>query len=129
MKEYTKEYLDNVCERIKSMGFRVFVKKDSTYGYFSDGKGVGYFQLEWGGFAGVSVSTVNAKGSGCTGYGVEAEIGFSDLTEELLREAFQKYPNWVRSSDMKVCNKYKGLDDFLQNYWDKDNLIEYESTN
>lgn len=124
MKEDAKEYLRLVCEAIKSHGMRVFVRKDCTYGYFSDGKGVGYFQLEYSGYAGFSISTVNAKGSSCSGYSVAREIGIADLTEGMLKEAFLPYPSWVCGLDMVRVKKYKDLDDFLRNYENKDNLIE-----
>lgn len=123
MNKYTKEYLKQICEAIKSYGMRVFVRKDSTYGYFSDGKGVGYFQLEYNGSAGFSISTVNANGGG---YRVVSNASIDEVTEEKLKEAFQVYPNWVHSDiDRVPVIKYKDLDDFLRKYWDKDRLVEY----
>lgn len=123
----TQEYFKEVCDKIKSYGFRVFVKKDKTYGYFSDGKGVGYFQLEWDGYDGVSLTTVNAKGSGCSGFSVKGESGgyaLDELTDGLLRKAFVTYPDWVSGWHVTKSVKYRDLEHFLSEYWDRENLIE-----
>ena len=126
---YTEEYFREVCERIKSQGFRVFVCTSTgyLYGYFSDGKGIGYFQLEWDGYDGTSLCTVNAAGSGCSGYSVKGESGgftLEELTEEVLRQAFVAYPSWVNALHKVRCIKYRDLEHFLNEYWDKENLKE-----
>lgn len=124
------DYAMQAAEQISRLGFRVFVKKNmSTYGFFSDGKGIGYFQAN---FDGIGISTVNAKGSACSGYSVKGEEpGYllNELTPDILRQAFVAYPSWVRSFEAKFVKKYRDLEHFLSEYWDKDNLIEYESTN
>lgn len=121
---YREEYLREVAAKIKGFGFRVFaVMHDGFYyGYFSDGKGVGYFEATP--FIGIHLSTHNAKGSGCGGYEVADGLSVDDLTEEQLRECFVSYPSWVRSLDMKKVVKHKDLDDFLKNYWNAKQLVE-----
>lgn len=124
-----KSYFELACRRIKSMGYRVFVSTriGNNYGFVSDGKGVGYFQLTWDGIA---FSTYNKPGSSCSGYSVNAE-GKSYLVEEIdervVETTFGKYPVWVGRLDWVRVEKYKDLDEFLQNYWNKEKLTEYES--
>lgn len=131
-------YFDAACERIKSFGFRVFAHENKPgdfkyyYGYFSDGKNIGYFQL--GDFFGVRWSTVNGPGShGCgSGFSCEDEgVGIDDLTVERLREAFQGVPYWYRlGKGERVC-KWQDLDTFLRDQqtrkekgWFTSNLVE-----
>lgn len=119
-------YFEQVCKKIKQAGYRVFVRKGAEYGYYSDGLGVAYFQLEWGGWDGVSLSTVNAKGSGCSGYSVKGSGGgysLDELTKELLAKGFRAYPDWVHTPD-KVVKKYRDLNHFLSEYWNAQNLKE-----
>ena len=67
-----KTYFEIAAREIKNLGFRVFVHINKNgqfpyyFGFFSDGKNVGYFQL--GDFGGVRWSTVNAPGSFCSGF-------------------------------------------------------------
>ena len=122
-------YFEQACAKIKQAGYRVFVRDGEEYGYYSDGQGVAYFQLEWEGWNGVSLSTVNAKGSYCSGYSVRGDHdGYSlgELTKDLLEKGFRKYPEWLRAYEAqgKVVVKYRDLDHFLSEYWDKKNLIE-----
>ena len=116
-----KEYFDAAARRIKELGFRVFVREHkpgengSYWGYFSDGKSVGYFQLGW--YFGICWSTVNAPGSKGVGTGFSCEdegVEYTDLTAERLREAFQAVPYWYRlGKDDKVV-KFRDLDEFLE---------------
>ena len=131
-------YFKKAVERIKSFGFRVFVHENKPgelpycYGYFSDGKNIGYFQLGW--FFGVRWSTVNGPGSHNVGTGFSCEddgVEVSQLTPERLREAFQSVPYWYRlGRNERVC-KWKDLDAFLEDQrmraekgWYHSNLVE-----
>ena len=116
-----KEYFDAASQHIKNLGFRVFVHENKPgefpyyYGYFSDGKNIGYFQL--GDFFGVRWSTVNGPGShGCgSGFSCEDEgVEYDKVTRPMLEQAFVSVPSWYRlGKDEKVC-KWKGLDQFLE---------------
>ena len=129
-----KDYFDSAVAKIKSFGFRVFVKENkpgdypSYWGYFSDGKNVGYFQLGW--FFGVRWSTVNAPGSHGVGTGFSCEddgVEVSSLTPERLREAFQAVPYWYRLGKNEKVVKFRDLDQFLEHHRTRDNwynLIE-----
>jgi len=124
-----KEYFKKACDKVKSMGYRVFVstRPSNNYGFISDGKGVGYFQLTWDG---ISFSTYNKPGSGCGGYSVNPDgesYLVDDIDERVVETTFGKYPAWVRTLDWVKVEKYRDLDEFLQNYWDKKNLKEYAS--
>ena len=122
--KYYEDYLKEAAAKIKEFGFRVFVvmRDGFYYGFFSDGKNIGYFEA--GPFVGVSLGTYNANGSDCSGYQVASELAIAELTEENLRECFSVYPSWVRPLDMKKVVKYKDLDDFLKNYWSAKELVE-----
>lgn len=124
-----KEYFKKACDKVKSMGYRVFVstRLGNNYGFISDGKGVGYFQLAWDG---ISFSTHNKPGSGCSGYSVNPDgesYLVEDIDERIVETSFVKYPSWVGRLNMVRVEKYRDLDEFLQNYWDRENLKEYES--
>lgn len=124
-----KEYFKKACDKVKSMGYRVFVstRPGNNYGFISDGKGVGYFQLTWDG---IGFTTCNKPGSGCSGYSVNPDgesYLVDDIDERVVETTFGKYPAWVRSLDWVKVEKYRDLDEFLQNYWDKKNLKEYAS--
>ena len=118
---YDKAYFDATAEKIKSLGFRVFVKENrpgvpsSLWGFFSDGKNIGYFQLGY--FFGVRWSTVNAPGSRGVGTGFSCEdegVEYWDLTRERLREAFQAVPHWYRLGRNEKVVKFRDLDEFLE---------------
>lgn len=124
-----KPYFKQACYKIKSMGYRVFVstRPGNNYGFISDGNGIGYFQLTWDG---ISFATYNKPGSGCSGYSVNANgesYLVDDIDERIVETTFCKYPAWVGRFEWKPVKKYESLDEFLQNYWDKKNLKEYES--
>lgn len=72
----TKEQLYEAANKIKSLGFRVWIPTDSLekgyyYGYYSDGKNIAYFQLGY--FFGVCWCTINAPGSHGVGTGFSCE--------------------------------------------------------
>jgi len=128
-----KEYFDAASQHIKNLGFRVFVHENKPgefpyyYGYFSDGKNVGYFQL--GDFFGVRWSTVNGPGShGCgTGFSCEDQgVEYYKLTRPMLEQAFVSFPSWYRPEKNDKVVKYRDLDHFLscrkETYWS--NLVE-----
>lgn len=124
-----KEYFKKACDKVKSMGYRVFVstRPGNNYGFISDGKGVGYFQLTLGG---IGFTTHNKPGSGCSGYSVNPDgksYLVDDIDERVVETTFGKYPAWVGTLEWVKVEKYRDLDEFLQNYWDKKNLKEYES--
>lgn len=130
------DYFNAVARHIKEQGFRVLVHKDDgtdhhTYGYFSDGRNIGYFETAFGGV--VHLSTYNAPGSQCGGYSIYVPDGngretrdlcISDLSKETLSWAFALYPAWVKPFDMKKVVKYKDLEDFLSSYWNRENFVE-----
>lgn len=105
---------------IKRMGYRVFVIGDNelTYGFFSDGKNVGYFQQNELG-EGVQLATVNkTPGSIGTGYLLETggkAIPVNELTKEYMEKAFHDYPDYFSREDKEFmhCIKYISLDNFL----------------
>lgn len=122
--KYYEDYLKEAARKIKEFGFRVFVVMHDGfyYGFFSDGKNIGYFEAKP--FIGVNLSTHNAKGSDCSGYQVASELAVDELTEQNLRECFSVYPSWVGPLDVVKVVKEKDLDDFLKNYWNAKQLVE-----
>ena len=108
---------------IRRMGYRVFVINDNelTYGFFSDGKNIGYFQQNELG-DGVQLATVN-KTPGSYGANYLLETGgkanpVNKLTKEYLEKAFRMYPEYFDDEDKQImpCIKYLGLEEFLANH-------------
>ena len=123
-----EQYFNETLEQVKALGFRVFKCTDTNYHYafYSDGVNIGYLQYDM--YVGWHISTVNAKGSYCSGmrvYDGEKELfKAEELTKELLSKAFVTYPDWMSSRDRKHVVKYRDLDDFLNRYWNLKNLKE-----
>lgn len=126
MSNYADNYFRQVCKHIKAQGFRVFIVKgtDSHYGYYSDGVGIGYFQLEWNGMNGVSLSTANKRRNFIVKGDVWDSYTIAELTREELVKAFKPYPDWVRLSERCGAVQWSGLSEFLNGYWQKDKLKE-----
>jgi len=115
-----KEYFDAASQHIKNLGFRVFVHENKPgedpyyYGYFSDGKNIGYFQLGY--FFGVRWSTVNGPGShGCgSGFSCEDEgVEYGRITRQMLEKAFVSIPSWYRPGRDEWVVKWRDLQHFL----------------
>ncbi len=124
-----KEFL-KTATHIKAMGFRVFIYKDdqTTYGYYSDGTHVGYFQ-QCGSTDGVSIATRN-KVPGSYGMGLLLEphckpLPLKDITKEYLQKGFLSHPEYFSEDDrlMMPNIKYGNLDEFLSSI-DTDNIEE-----
>lgn len=114
-----KEFL-KTATHIKAMGFRVFIHKDdqTTYGYYSDGTHVGYFQ-QCGSTDGVSIATRN-KVPGSCGMGLLLEphckpLPLKDITKEYLQKGFLSHPEYFSEDDrlMMPNIKYGNLEEFL----------------
>ena len=106
------------AERIKELGFRVFLSEDNTFGYYSDGKNIGYFQ-ENEFVKGVNICTVNkTPGSSGMHYCLEPNfrpVGIGELTADYLAKGFQLYPDYFDDEFKKEMNviKFSGLEEFL----------------
>ena len=120
----SSDYIRAAAERIKELGFRVFLSgRSDTYGFFSDGKGIGYFQKD--DFCGIEIGSRSAPGSECSGYSVDGKgILIENFTKAYLKKAFQKYPDWLPKKARHGVIQYRDFDDFLTRYWDRGNLVE-----
>ena len=100
------------AERIKSLGFDVYVVKDPEwcYGYFVEGGSFAYFQL--GSFGGLEVSTCHkpCKNWG-SGFGVD--VGISP-TKHSLRRAFLTPTGW--GGRRVSVTKYANFDEYINNH-------------
>ncbi len=106
---------------LKGLGFRVFLASDqeSSWGYFSDGKRIGYFQqCEWG--DGVELATVNKiPGSSSQHLLLETEGQFTplgQLTRAAAEDAFRDYPRYFDEEDRQMMPviKYNNVEEFLR---------------
>ena len=106
---------------IRGLGFRVFVPEDEerSWGFFSDGRSIGYFQQsEW--HEGVELATVNrVPGSDAMHLLLETEGRSTppgDLTGEALRKAFRDYPDYYDEEERAATRviKYTGVEEFLR---------------
>lgn len=123
-----KEEFLAIALKIKSLGFRVFINgKSGCFGYFSDGTNMGYFQTSiWNG---VDFSTCNRHiPYSPTGLYInpKEQQGYhlEDITPELLQKTFVDVPTGYKLKPYQKVVKYDDLKDFLDNYWDKENLVE-----
>ena len=125
---------------IAKLGFHVFLDRNiaNTWGYFSDGNNVGYFQqCEWAN--GIELATVNkVPGSDGMHFLVEQHgksIPVSQLTAEYLRKAFRIYPEYFTEEDKSAMRsiKYLSLQDFLssqgENLQELKKIIDHGSIN
>ena len=111
-----------VAACIKGKGFRVFVPEDpqKTFGFFSDGKHVGYFQISEH-VPEISLATCG-KNPGSTGHGLLIEnnggsVPLEKLTKEYLQKAFLLHPEYLSEKDQKRMpnNPFSSLEEFLKN--------------
>ena len=115
-----KKYLDD----IKELGYKVYVnnKIDWNYGYITNETDLCYCQLgDYG--EGLSLGTENKKGINfdmCPDCKVIYEV-----TREIIEYAFGSYPIWSELKDREGIIKYIDWNDFINHYWDKQNIIEY----
>ena len=127
-----KSYLQLALEKVKELGYRVFVTSDNpTYAFYTDGTNIGYIQKD---FAGLYISTVNKPPfSDNSGFIVSSDkkcdktiFTIEELTNELLNLAFADFPIWLTKREQKKHKivKYKDINDFLNNYWNKEKLME-----
>ena len=106
------------AEHIKAKGFRVFIHSVCTYGYYSNGRNVAYFQENE--FAkGVNVATVN-KTPGSSGRHLAVEphlqpVKLEQLTVDYLKKGFQLYPDYFPDDFRKTLTviKFANLEEFL----------------
>lgn len=120
MQKTIRQLFDEAALYIKSLGFKVFVSDDEkdTYGYFSDGEHVGYFQqCETTNV--IQVATCN-KTPGSTGTGLFLEpnnrgVPLEKIDKQYLEKAFQMYPSYFTQEDrdFMIVRKYFDLNDFL----------------
>jgi len=102
--------IQNIIDRAKSLDLQVYAPSNLTsYIYITDGIKVGYCQFDR--VQGESFSTVHKPcTSNGTGFGVDT------MEQTLINK-----PNWIVSSSAVI--KYKSIDDFLANHWNK--LVQY----
>ena len=121
-----RQQLEEAARHILKLGYRVFVSKDQedSFGYFSDGKHVGYFQQSLSG-PGIQIATCN-RNPGSTGTGLLIEphakpVTLKKIDKDYLAKAFRNYPGYLKEEDQKAMpvNKYSDLDDFLSINKDK----------
>lgn len=127
--ENEKKDLNEYIEDIKKLGYKVFVYKDKTYGYITDGTNICYFELT--NFGGISLSTTNKTGNDFGMCLRRDEYGkfdnhYADIKKEYIDYAFKKFPVWASASDASRVTKWENWEQFYNTYrfLDKENLIE-----
>ena len=118
------------AQAINRLGFRVFVHADEkrTYGWYSDGNKVAYFQQnEYR--SGVNIATCN-KVPGSSGAHLILEpnntpVNLQALTKEYLKKGFRSYPEYFTEEDRNMMPniKYSSLNEFLDHIG-RENIIE-----
>lgn len=97
---YKTEAVKQLAQEIKAVGFRVFIAKSGTYGFYTDeaGSRVVSFQFDLGGFKFTgNYKAVNSDDGRYVGTGwVMGDAG--SVTPEGLTNMFNSYaPNWATS--------------------------------
>ena len=107
--------MQDFCKAAAKAGFDVYMRKPSdTYAYFTNGKNIGYAQLDR--FHGISLSTVHIPNqTSGTGFSLgEPE----SLERAYLETAFQIAPDWAGGSSRQSVRKWPTLYAFLDaNKW------------
>lgn len=119
--EETRAQFLNTANKIKSLGYRVFINSDYTryesyYGYYSNGFQVAYF--EYVPYVGTKISTVNAPGSHGvgTGFVIDEAIATRDLTKKKLQTGFLFAPAWFLPFNEDRIVKFNDLAAFLSHH-------------
>ena len=124
-KETREEFLA-VAIKIKNLGYRVFLNnKSKSFGFFSDGKSIGYFQKAT--YSGVDIYSHGRRGENSpSGFQINDGKPYSlkDITPQELQKAFVLIPKGNKLRKYQHITPYKDVEDFLNNYWDKNNLVE-----
>ena len=117
------------AEHIKALGFVVIISRDPnlTYGYYSDGENIGYFQQNE--FSeGVNVATCNKTPGSYGAHHIlepnNTPVSLGQLTKEYLKKGFADYPGYYTEEVRKSLPvlKWYNLRDFLSKQ-DPESLI------
>ena len=123
------------ARKIRLLGYRVFVSQRDTYGWVVNDKGeIGYFQQGDYGY-GIVFGTLH-YGTWHMGSGFSLDNwdeAHTEFSRALVDRAFAKVPphcyreGWCRTKeeleDLERVKKYTA-NEYFENYWDKDNVIE-----
>lgn len=98
-----------IIDQIKATGFRVYMRNaKDIYCYFTDGKNIGYFQIERIGSFSISTVHIPNTTSG-TGYQIE-RYAYGAITKDRLRAAFITCPSWAgRDSSVRKWNDFEAF--------------------
>lgn len=99
-----------IIAAVQKAGFDVYMRRTTdSWLYFTDGKNIGYLQ---DGCRGAALSTAHIPNtSSGAGYGLRDFMPLSDLTKEILSEAFMHAPNWSREPNS--VRKWKDMQAFI----------------
>lgn len=111
------EILKAAAEKIKSFGFQVMLADRPgdclPWGILTDGKNVGYFQVD--GFGFVDINTIHRPGKEGTGFSIEGELLVKEITKEMCERSFITCPEWYLheyKADPGAIRKYT-LEEYL----------------
>ena len=99
-----------ILRAIIDAGFTPYMRDRShSFAMYTDGTNIGYVEDS---YRGISIGTRHkANTITGTGFGIAAGLGLADLTPEMLKSAFAKFPDW-RCDESSVV-KYRDMADFL----------------
>lgn len=126
VQERMQKDFNKAIEKIKSLGFTVYISDDkkSNYGHYTNGSDVGYFQMEYfSGGQSVEISTIHkANRLSGTGFGMingNDAVLPENLTKDMLELGFTTRPSWAKHTPEKYT-----LDEWLKTYWNKKRTIK-----
>ncbi len=128
-KDEVKAYLQQAVDKIKSLGYDVFLYPESyyqwscgipTYGYIvkKDESRFSYFQLEEPWYHAIRLTTCHKANKQCgTGFSCQDHwdaIEIDKLTKEHIEESFIDPPAWASPKDRKAAqeNQWKDFEEF-----------------
>ena len=110
-----REQFFRFINQLNAYGLDVYVKPPvrhslpATYGYYTDGKRIAYFQIgHWGG---VEISTVHIPNRQ-TGTGFRMVDATDRPTESQVGSGFAHSPHWAGLSDRESVQKFRDFEDF-----------------
>ena len=109
--------------KLKEFGYRVF--GNGTYGYFTDGKNIGYFEVTYFGYINLSSVHKPNRLTG-TGFSVVRDVKIVDLNKSMCEDCFALVPStYNKPTDNEIHSvvKWKDWNTFEIGYWHEINEL------
>lgn len=117
MSSYDKEAIKKIAQNIKAAGFRVFIAKSGTYGFYTDDAGSRVVSF------GVDLGTVKLSGNYKTSAPKQCGTGWGLKPTDNYNAAFNEIaPSFAVPNG--VSWRYTTLAEYLKNYQESSKFVE-----